>query len=153
MSNKKDKKELILTIKQSNIMKTNYEVAKAFVNGEIANSNHLHAGYNSVASYWTTIAAKENGIILINCRDYSMTTRKHKSEIKRAANYNYFEVPNITYLTKEKHEKNLEYLCNLATNEYNRAAKCRKQHTKDFAISHANRLQKIANDYKVYFGI
>lgn len=94
----------------------NPETANAFVLGYEMQGSNLYSNGNNIYSYNTEIASNCKGVILLNCRDYSNTTQRHKLHIRRAANaqrVKLFEVPvcyNWNGLTPEQHEQNITYL-------------------------------------------
>lgn len=94
----------------------NTETATAFVLGYEMQGSNLYSNGNNIYSYITEIASNCKGVILLNSRDYSNTTKRHKLHIRRAANAHkvkVFEVPFISWYgepTATQHAANLEYI-------------------------------------------
>lgn len=98
----------------------NANTANAFVLGYEMQGSNLYTNGNNIYSYSTEIASNCKGVILLNSRDYSNTTQRHKLHIRRAANAHkvtVFEVPFISWYgepTATQHAANLEYLTSKA---------------------------------------
>lgn len=134
-------------------MKTNKETATAFYRGKFATAGHLHTDGENIFSYSTLIAQKQtNGTILINCRDYSNTTRRHKAHIFRACtDMALFEVPHIDRPTTTEHARNLVYLENIAHDYRQKASKARTDRNRQIYTSQAEQASHTANDYFLLF--
>jgi len=118
-------------------MKTgnNTETATAFVKMQEMKGSNFYAFEDICKSYNTIIASHQNGVILLNSRDYSNTTQRHKLHIRRAANaqkVKLFEVPicyNWNGLTRDQHEKNITYILNEAETMRAKADRARTHKT------------------------
>lgn len=67
-------------------MKTNAQVAAAFIRGESANSLNMHSTGTVLYSYATPIARYANdGSIIVSSQHHSVTTTRHHSELWKAA--------------------------------------------------------------------
>lgn len=112
----------------------NKETASAFVNFQSCKGSNLTSYGSEIWSYQTMIAAHNNGAILLTCKGYSNTTRKHKAHIKSAAaaaNVALFEVPYIEPDEKQNGQ-NFEYLLSIANDFADRAKRARKESNKSF---------------------
>jgi hypothetical protein len=130
-------------------MKTNYEVSLNFAEGKTANGNHMHTNGRDIYSYSTMIAQKqESGIILLNSRDYSPTTRRHKLHILRACKgLTVYEVRRIERPTTTEHAQNLAELQNIAEDWRRKANKARKEETRKYYTERAEEANTTANNY------
>ena len=130
-------------------MKTNKEIATAFFNGKIAKGNHMHTNGREIYSYSTMIAQKqEKGIILLNSRDYSPTTQRHKLHILRACKgLTVYEVRRIEKPTETEHAQNLAELQNIAEDWSRKASKARKEETRKYYTERAEEANTTANNY------
>ena len=133
----------------------NANTANAFVLGYEMQGSNLYTNGNNIYSYSTEIASNCKGVILLNSRDYSNTTQRHKLHIRRAANaqkVKLFEVP-ICYnwhgLTPEQHEQNLLHLLRQA--ETMRAKADRARTYKAFYRLQEEKYRQAAEDYKNTF--
>lgn len=134
-------------------MKTNKEIATAFYCGKFATAGHLHTDGENIFSYSTLIAQKQtNGTILINSRDYSSTTRRHKAHIFNACTDTaFFEVPHIDRPTTIEHAQNLVYLENIAHDWRMKANKARTDRNRQIYASQAEQASHTASDYFLLF--
>lgn len=138
-------------------MKTNHEVAIAFVeNRSFVEAGHLWTGCNAhIYSYSTKMGTKSaNGVFLINSRDYSNTTRRHKSHIFQALRKHgetYFEVPCFDNPTQAEHKRNFAYLQDIADGFMEKAKKARKPETMNRYFEAMNQATITANAYKAAF--
>ena len=138
-------------------MKTgnNPTTATAFVNMQEMKGSNFYAFEDICKSYNTIIASHQNGVILLNSRDYSNTTQRHKLHIRRAANaqkVKLFEVPvcyNWHGLTNDQHATNIEYLLKEA--ETMRAKADRARTNKAFYRLQEEKYRQAAEDYKNTF--
>jgi len=138
-------------------MKTgnNTETATAFVKMQEMKGSNFYAFEDICKSYNTIIASHQNGVILLNSRDYSNTTQRHKLHIRRAAtaqNVTLFEVPicyNWNGLTRDQHTANVEYLLKQA--ETMRAKADRARTYKSFYRLQEEKYRQTAEDYKNTF--
>lgn len=130
-------------------MKTNFEVSLNFAEGKTANGNHLHTNGRDIYSYSTMIAQRqENGIILLNSRDYSPTTHRHKLHILRACKgLTVYEVRRIERPTETEHAQNLIQLQNICEDWRTKARKARKEETRKYYTERAEEANTTANNY------
>jgi len=148
---KQQQKKQHYTMKRGN----NTETATAFVLGYEMQGSNLYSNGNNIFSYSTEIASNCKGVILLNCRDYSNTTQRHKLHIRRAANAHkvtVFEVPvcyNWHGLTPDQHRTNVEYLLKEA--ETMRAKADRARTYKAFYRLQEEKYRQAAEDYKNTF--
>lgn len=138
-------------------MKTgnNPTTATAFINMQEMKGSNFYAFEDICKSYNTIIASHQNGVILLNSRDYSNTTQRHKLHIRRAAGQKavkLFEVPvcyNWHGLTPDQHRTNVEYLLKEA--ETMRAKADRARTYKSFYRLQEEKYRQAAEDYKNTF--
>ena len=133
----------------------NPETATAFINMSEMIGSNFYAFEDICKSYNTIIASHQNGVILLNSRDYSNTTQRHKLHIRRAANaqrVTLFEVPvcyNWHGLTNEQHAANIEYLTGKAEDARRKGQRARTRKASYFAK--AERYTTEAEEYKRIF--
>ena len=133
----------------------NTETATAFVLGYEMQGSNLYSNGNNIFSYSTEIASNCKGVILLNCRDYSNTTQRHKLHIRRAANAHkvtIFEVPFISWYgepTETQHAANIEYLTSKAEDARKKGQRARTRKAAYFA--QAERYTTKAEEYKRIF--
>lgn len=133
----------------------NPETATAFINMSEMIGSNFYAFEDICKSYNTIIASHQNGVILLNSRDYSNTTQRHKLHIRRAANaqrVTLFEVPvcyNWHGLTNEQHAANIEYLTGKAEEARKKGQRARIRKAAYFA--QAERYTAKAEEYKKTF--
>lgn len=133
----------------------NANTANAFVLGYEMQGSNLYTNGNNIYSYSTEIASNCNGVILLNSRDYSNTTQRHKLHIRRAANAHkvtVFEVPFISWYgepTATQHAANVEYLLKEA--ETMRAKADRARTYKSFYRLQEEKYRQAAEDYTNIF--
>lgn len=133
----------------------NPETATAFVLGYEMQGSNLYSNGSNIFSYSTEIASNCKGVILLNCRDYSNTTQRHKLHIRRAANAHkvkVFEVPFISWYgepTATQHAANVEYLLKQA--ETMKAKADRARTYKAFCRLQEEKYRQAADEYKKTF--
>lgn len=133
----------------------NTETATAFVNMSEMIGSNFYAFGDICKSYNTIIASHQNGVILLNSRDYSNTTQRHKLHIWSAAyaqRVTLFEVPvcyNWHGLTNEQHAANIEYLKGKAEEARRKGQRARTRKAAYFA--QAERYTAKAEEYKRIF--
>lgn len=133
----------------------NANTANAFVLGYEMQGSNLYTNGNNIYSYSTEIASNCKGVILLNSRDYSNTTQRHKSHIRRAANAHkvtVFEVPFISWYgepTATQHTANIEYLTGKAEEARRKGQRARTRKAAYFA--QAERYTAKAEEYKKTF--
>ena len=133
----------------------NANTANAFVLGYEMQGSNLYSNGNNIFSYSTEIASNCKGVILLNCRDYSNTTQRHKLHIRRAANAHkvtVFEVPFISWYgepTATQHAANMEYLTSKAEEARKKGQRARTRKAAYFA--QAERYTTKAEEYKKTF--
>ena len=133
----------------------NPETANAFVLGYEMQGSNLYSNGNNIFSYNTEIASNCKGVILLNCRDYSNTTQRHKLHIRSAASAHkvtVFEVPFISWYgepTATQHAANIEYLTGKAEEARRKGHRARTRKAAYFA--QAERYTAKAEEYKKTF--
>ena len=133
----------------------NANTANAFVLGHEMQGSNLYTNGDNIYSYSTEIASNCKGVILLNCRDYSNTTQRHKLHIRRAANAHrvkLFEVPFISWYgepTATQHAANVEYLTGKAEEARKKGQRARTRKAAYFA--QAERYTTKAEEYKKTF--
>lgn len=133
----------------------NANTANAFVLGYEMQGSNLYTNGNNIYSYSTEIASNCKGVILLNSRDYSNTTQRHKLHIRRAANAHkvtIFEVPFISWYgepTATQHTANIEYLTGKAEEARRKGQRARTRKAAYFA--QAERYTAKAEEYKKTF--
>lgn len=133
----------------------NANTANAFVLGYEMQGSNLYTNGNNIYSYSTEIASNCKGVILLNCRDYSNMTQRHKLHIRRAANAHkitVFEVPFISWYgepTATQHAANIEYLTGKAEEARKKGQRARTRKAAYFA--RAERYTAKAEEYKKTF--
>lgn len=133
----------------------NPETATAFVLGYEMQGSNLYSNGNNIYSYSTEIASNCKGVILLNSRDYSNTTKRHKLHIRRAANAHkvtIFEVPFISWYgepTATQHAANIEYLTSKAEEARQKGLRARVYKAAYFM--QAEKYTAKAEDYKKTF--
>lgn len=133
----------------------NANTANAFVLGYEMQGSNLYTNGNNIYSYSTEIASNCKGVILLNSRDYSNTTQRHKLHIRRAANAHkvtVFEVPFISWYgepTATQHTANIEYLTGKAEEARRKGQRARTRKAAYFA--QAERYTAKAEEYKKTF--
>lgn len=133
----------------------NPETANAFVLGYEMQGSNLYTNGNNIYSYSTEIASHCKGVILLNCRDYSSTTQRHKLHIRRAANAHkvtIFEVPFVSWYgepTATQHAANIEYLTGKAEEAQRKGQRARTR--KAIYFARAERYTTKAEEYKRIF--
>ena len=133
----------------------NPETATAFIDMSEMIGSNFYAFEDICKSYNTIIASHQNGVILLNSRDYSNTTQRHKLHIRRASTaqkVKLFEVPvcyNWHGLTPDQHRTNVEYLLKEA--ETMRAKADRARTYKAFYRLQEEKYRQAAEDYKNTF--
>jgi hypothetical protein len=135
----------------------NPETAAAFVNYEEMQGSNLYSFGDIIKSYNTIIATHFGGVILLNNRDYSHTTQRHKLHIIRAArNLDVFEVPNIyrwNGLNKDDHRTNFEYLREEAQEAYKKSTRAKTDRTRIFWTEETKRRTETARRYRDIFEV
>lgn len=147
-------------------MKTNNkQTAEFFVLGKQAHGSNFYTDGDTATSYTTTIAAKNNGIILLAlnyrcCNWYgsfygrTATTERQKHYIKQAANkygFDWYEVPKPFAATRKEHENNWQYLQANAREMQNKANNARKaDNTIKYGRIAARLLQEAENYWQAF---
>lgn len=125
-------------------MPTNHEVARKWKAGKECRSSNgnLSCVSHTLYSYNTPIANIRDGVALITCESFSVTTEgKHKNAAKRACGYKYFRVPyllldpghyggrGVSYMgasIEAQHAANVRYLEEEIRKEMDRLDRARK---------------------------
>ena len=133
----------------------NANTANAFVLGYEMQGSNLYSDGTNIYSYATEIASHCNGVILLNSRDYSPTTQRHKLHIRSAAlahGITLFEVPYISRYgapTQTQHVANIEYLTGKAEEARRKGQRARTR--KAIYFARAERYTAKAEEYKRIF--
>jgi hypothetical protein len=87
---------------------TNYDLIVAFINGSTkGKASNLYIEGDALVNYWTVIARRVEGVIVMNSHKYSVTTSKIQNYIRRASGNKRIEI-NGEYPVR--HAKSIEHL-------------------------------------------